>query len=445
MITNPQKLIMHKLIVSLVLLLTLTNSSAQNSNAKIVNYDIANFWEAYDKIITTKDSAQQYDYLNALFISKGSPGLKALMESREYTSQSYIDAIKNYPLFWNSVRKNTLRSEEFTKQIETELVKLKQLYPALKPAQMYFTIGALRTNGTTLNGAVLIGSELALTDKNTVATEFPERFAANRRRYFDSNPINDVVLLNVHEYVHTQQNAMVHNLLSECIYEGVAEFVSVTATGKPSAVPAINFGKANMKRVRKSFEKDMFRMHKQAYWLWSDLENEFKVRDLGYYIGYALCEIYYNNAKDKKQAIKYLIELDYTNEDLIEKFVDGTKYFSAPLSKLYKDFDKSRPTVISIDQIKNGSQNVDPKLTQITVHFSTAMDKNHRGFDYGPLGESNVLRVKNVIGFSEDGKSFTFEVELKPNQRYQSLVASTFRSIEGNPLKPFLIDFQTAE
>ena len=73
------------------------------------------------------------------------------------------------------------------------------------------------------------------------------------------------------------------------------------------------------------------------------------------------------------------------------------------------------------------------------------MDKNHRGFDYGPLGESNVLRVKSVIGFSEDGKSFTFEVELKPNQRYQSLVASTFRSIEGNPLKPFLIDFQTAE
>lgn len=54
------------------------------------------------------------------------------------------------------------------------------------------------------------------------------------------------------------------------------------------------------------------------------------------------------------------------------------------------------------------------------------------------------LRVKNVVGFSEDGKSFTFEVELKPNQRYQSLVTNRFRTINGISLKTFLIDITTA-
>lgn len=417
---------------------------AQKEENFIFNADIINFWTAYDKIVSTKDSAQQYEYLNTLFIQKGTPGLKAIMEVRNYTAQSYIDAINQYPLFWNSVRKNTMRSDQFKQEIKTELVKLKQLYPEMKPAEMYFTIGALRTNGTTFNGKVLIGSELALTDQNTISKEFPEAYAANRRRFFDSNPINDVVLLNVHEYIHTQQKEIVHNLLSECIFEGVAEFVSVKVTGKPSAVPAVAYGMTNRVEVRDRFEQEMFIPQRKNKWLWSDAPNEFNMRDMGYYIGYALCEIYYNNAKDKKAAIKYLLELDYSNEAGIEKFVDDTRFFSKPLHTLYEIFEKSRPTVLSIDQFTTGDKQVNPSLTKITLNFSRPMNKNQRGFDYGPLGESNVLRVKNVIGFSEDGKSFTFEVELKPQQRYQTLVTNNFLAEDGTPLKAFLIDIETA-
>ena len=88
---------------------------------------------------------------------------------------------------------------------------------------------------------------------------------------------------------------------------------------------------------------------------------------------------------------------------------------------------------------------VDYQLKKITLNFSTAMNKETRGFDFGPLGENNVLKVQNVIGFSEDGKSFTFEVELEPNKQYQSLVTNRFVSLSGIPLKPFLIDFKTAK
>jgi hypothetical protein len=50
---------------------------------------------AYDKISSTKDSSLQYDYLNKLFLEKGSPGLKAIMQARDYTAKSYVDAINN--------------------------------------------------------------------------------------------------------------------------------------------------------------------------------------------------------------------------------------------------------------------------------------------------------------------------------------------------------------
>ena len=71
------------------------------------------------------------------------------------------------------------------------------------------------------------------------------------------------------------------------------------------------------------------------------------------------------------------------------------------------------------------------------------MNKDLRGFDFGPLGEEHVLRVHKIIGFSEDGKSFTFEVKLEPDRQYQSLVTNRLVSTNGTPLKPFLIDFKT--
>ena len=36
----------------------------------------------------------------------------------------------------------------------------------------------------------------------------------------------------------------------------------------------------------------MFNVTKGNQWPWSDAPNDFNVRDLGYYIGYALCERY---------------------------------------------------------------------------------------------------------------------------------------------------------
>ena len=81
---------------------------------------------------------------------------------------------------------------------------------------------------------------------------------------------------------------------------------------------------------------------------------------------------------------------------------------------------------------------------QLTIEFSAPMDKQRRNFELGPLGKNNLLLVKRLISFSEDGKSATFEVELKPNQHYQLVIGEGFRNTNAAPLKPYLINFQTA-
>ena len=434
---------MKNILLTLIFLVSFFRLFSQ-TNTNFITSDIDNFWTAYDKITATKDSVQQYDYINRLFIGKGSPGLKAIMQLGRYTDKSYINAINNYPLFWNSIRENTLKAHGIAKDIENDVLKVKTLYPNLKPAKIYFTIGALNRSGTTMDSMVLIGSEIALGDKTTITTELPKAYA-HLRPYYDRNSLNVLVFLNVHEYIHTQQKTTIgNNLLAQCVLEGVAEFVTIKATEKQSPLPCVKYGKENFEKVREKFATQMFNAS-YGFWLYENADNEFKVRDLGYYVGYVICEKYYNKASNKMQAVKEMIELNYNNEMELKKFIQKSGYFTKTFDNLKMQYDKSRPIVTGIKQFQNESQNVEPGLKQITLTFSTAMNKNERGFDFGPLGENSVLKVKKVIGFSDDGKSFTFEVELDPKKRYQSIVSNKFETIDGVNLKPYLIDFVTAD
>ncbi|RWU04935.1 hypothetical protein [Pedobacter chitinilyticus] len=418
--------------------------STSFAQQRIVTTDIKNFWQAYDQIKLTTDSAKQVDLINQHYIQKGTPGLKALMQVRNYNAQGFVNAIKNYPQFWASVRNNTLKADDYAKEIEKAVILLKELYPELKPATIYFSIGALRTGGTTLEDKVLIGAEISMTDEKTNTEELQKGFP-HLPGFFKTRPIDGLVFTNTHEYVHTQQKTTIGNtLLTQVVIEGVAELLAEKSLKVASPNPQIAFGKANDAKIKVAFEKEMF-SSSVANWLYNSPNNEFKMRDLGYYVGYAICEKFYNLSKNKKAAIKEMIELDYNKEEDLIAFVEKSKYFAKPLAVYKEAFEKSRPQVIGIKEFENNSQNVDVNTKTVTLYFSQPMNVNSRGFDYGPTGEKNVLMVQKVLGFSEDKKSFSYEVKLEPNRHYQSVVTERFRNEAGIPLKAYLINFKTAE
>lgn len=435
---------MKKNVIICLGLLSLSVSYGQKLKTEIISSDIDHFWEAYDAIVATPDSVRQYELLQKLYFDSGTEGLEAIRQRRRYTAKEYIDAIKKYPDFWKTIRKNTLSVKKVSPEIQKNIARLKKAYPELQPAPIYFTVGVFRTNGTISNGKVLIGSEMALSDRNVNTDALPKYLHSY---YKDLNPIDDIGLLCTHEYVHTQQKEMVDNLLYYCLYEGVAEFISTKVTGKPSYTPAIAFGKKNEDRVKALFVRDMQHIETTYNWLWGTNQNELKERDLGYYIGYAICEKYYDQATDKKQAIKTLIELDYSNPEQVDALVNSTGFFSGTLAQLKADYERIRPTVIDMKLSEAVGENglVPSGPLTVTLTFSEEMDKKFRGFDFGPLGESHVLRISKVIGFSDDGRSFRFETELQPGNHYQSTATVNFRNKDGIRLKPFLIDLKTAK
>lgn len=409
---------------------------------KIITSDIDNFWNAYDKIIVEKDSVKQLDLINTLYLDKGTPGLDGIMRARRYSAQEYVYAINHYPKFWQSIRKNTLKSKQFSEDIQKGVKKLKEIYPDLKPVNTYFEIGILRTSGTTIDGMLLIGSEVALADKTTITTEFDKTYP-HLKGYFDTEPIKDVVFLNVHEYIHTQQKETIGNsLLSQTLMEGVAEFLAEIALNQKSPNPQIEFGFKNEEKIKSAFEIEMFSPNIYN-WIMNDPDNQFGMRDLGYFVGYAICKKYYEQAANKKLAVKEMIELDYNNENELIKFVEKTKYFEHPLSSYKKEFENSRPKVIGIQQFENGSKNVNPNIKQITIQFSEQL-KSNTSIDYGPLGEDFFPKIIERF-WSDDYKSFNLKVELEPSKHYQLTVESNFRNLEGYPLVPYLIDFTTSK
>ena len=74
------------------------------------------------------------------------------------------------------------------------------------------------------------------------------------------------------------------------------------------------------KHATQEFEKEM-NGDDISNWLYQGDEAKDKPADLGYYIGYKIAESFYKNSKDKKQAVK-----DILNVKDFAKFLKDSKY-----------------------------------------------------------------------------------------------------------------------
>lgn len=87
-----RKLQMRLLVLALALIVTRI-SYGQAFQQKFVTDDITNFWQAYQKITSTKDGAQQYKFLHNYYLDKGTEGLQALIKVRNYTDKELLAVI----------------------------------------------------------------------------------------------------------------------------------------------------------------------------------------------------------------------------------------------------------------------------------------------------------------------------------------------------------------
>lgn len=431
--------------IACVMLVSLSAVSCSNQTDRpdVVNSDIERFWEMYDAVQAVVSEDEKLSLINELYIDKGTPGLEKLIRARRYTDEEYLTAISSYPEFWASIRPHTKTALTVASDLSGEIELLRTVYPELKPSKIYFAIGALRTNGTILEGDLLIGAELAFATPGVVSTELSSDLP-HLPAYFATNPKANIGSLVLHEYVHTQQIPEGgYNLLAQALYEGVAEYVATKAIGRDSSAQSIRFGLENDERLKDHFSKEMFSPW-FVNWLWNSPDNQYGVRDLAYYIGYAIADAYVEQADDRSLAIKRLIELDYQDEAAVEQIVEQSGYFDSPLETLRADFERRRPTITEV-RFGNDSQGaVPPDVSTMTLVFSEPMNTCCASADFGPLGAEHYPKLSG-LEWSEDGREVTYSISLESDTRYQMQIQSNYRSPRGLPLIPKLVEFQTSE
>ncbi len=430
-------------VLSLVLFLFLVSVPTVHGQTRVYTTDITHFWDAYDGIHGTSDTAEQRLILQSAFIDKASVGQRAMFQARRYTPDEYLDAIRSYPRFWTSVRKNMLNAGQHVQAMQDGVERLRALYPQMRPADIHFTVGVFRSGGTVADGMVLIGSEISLADSSAVTDEFPPELG-HLPGFLATNPAKDLAFVNVHELIHTQQpGRWGYDLLSQTLHEGIAEFIPTIAMGRPSRSASVLYGEANTDKVRTVFEEELF-ANWMDRWIWNDTTGPFPVRDMGYYVGYAMAQQYYERATNKQQAIVDLIGLNCEDREAVEVFADRTGWLSRPIAELRASFEVARPRVTHIAEFDNGSTSVDPATRTITLHFDRPMSTHYRSTGLGPLGKAAAITVKD-IRFSADGRRVIYEVSLMPGTRYQLELEEGYRDERLFQLVPYSVDFSTRE
>ena len=427
-----------KRFTTIIFSLVFVTAFSQKST-RIFTSDIDNFWVAYDSIQKTNDYSGKLDLIKRLYTDKATKGLKAFMNARDYNDSVYIKVIEKYPKFWNSVRSNTLTIKTKTKELEAGVVRLKQLYPELKDAEMYFTIGGLNAGGTVSGNMVLVGAELATGIGSTDVSEFKDEWL---RGMFANQSLDNIVSLNIHEYIHTQQTGYQNRVLNQGIKEGSCDLIAELVMNESPQRKYISYGMAHEAEIKARFKKEMFTGN-LANWFYNGRQKG-EGADLGYYVGYVISKMYYQNIQDKKQAIKDIIELNYSDNKAVEDFLDKSKFFKEKAVTLVKEYQNQLPYVVKIEPA-NDSVEVNADTKELRITFSQQMVPGKYSFNLSDKGKE-YNPMTRIAGMENNNKTLLVLVDLKPNKEYEFVLTNKgFISKEGHPLRDekLLIKFKT--
>ena len=282
---------------------------AQNSfetnpaKAEFITSDIPLFWKAFDQIETNKDPFRDY-------IDNGSKGLKDFIPYRIESPKHLLKVVKKRFEDYESIRENSYQIEPQTKLIRDFYQKLKNLYEAAVFPPTYFVIGAFNSGGTSSNNGLIIGVEM------------------------QSN-IENVPYIVAHELIHFNQNYSNENptLLEQSIKEGSADFIGELISGKHINEVAFNYVNKNEKQLCAEFVKIMNDTNYHGWLYGTKGKLKGRPNDLGYWMGYKICESYYDKSNNQHKAIR-----DILNIKDFDEFLKSSGYLGEYQSN--KTFDK---------------------------------------------------------------------------------------------------------
>lgn len=269
--------------------------------AQLVTSDIALFWRAYDMAKPENNLVVYRDE----YLKKGSVGLQEYLRTKIGNSCNLVTSIDAAPKYYAALRAQSAKVENYKPQMLASFRKLKEIYPDAVFPNVYFLIGRMNNGGTATFKGLLIGVDMyGKTDEASVGELTGWRKSA-------VGGAEQIPFIVAHELIHYQQKYGIFgelSLLGRSLHEGGADFVGELIAGSNIQPRLYEYGNAREKQLWLEFKKEMDKTD-TSNWLYQGDRAKDRPADLGYYIGYKITESYYNKAKDKKQAVREILDI----------------------------------------------------------------------------------------------------------------------------------------
>jgi hypothetical protein len=256
--------------------------------------DVSRFYAVYDAAGGRPSAEQlQHDY-----VDKGSVGLHRLAAIRRVTGEAIAANIAKNPAVYVDAKRCMDALPRVRKRVADDLDRLGALYPEAKFPPVTIAVGRGKPVGATDRTGVMIGLE-ALCAVSWMQPNVEDRF----------------VFVIAHEYAHVQQAVASPvfydnekpTVLEESLIEGTAEFVGEMISGGIAYPGFKTREQGREKEIESAFVRDEDKTDLSA-WLYNGTLTE--PGDLGYWVGYRIVKSYYDHARDKRRALREILEMD---------------------------------------------------------------------------------------------------------------------------------------
>ena len=160
----------------------------------------------------------------------------------------------------------------------------------------------MNSAGTTSSNGLLIGVEMNARGETTPVDELNdwERAVIGQ--------IANLPNIVAHELIHIQQpqGPRKPTLLQQALQEGGADFMGELISGGIINRAQRSYGDAHERDLWAEFQHDMPGTE-TSHWLYQGDRSKDRPADLGYYIGYKICEAFYNRTPDKREAVRRIL------------------------------------------------------------------------------------------------------------------------------------------
>jgi hypothetical protein len=260
--------------------------------AEIRTSDVDLFYSIYDSAggAPGADALQRY-------IEAGSDGVRQFVPHRIKSAEALAKTIADNPTIYEKARTCMAALPAVSARLAIVFKKLAAIDPEAIFPPVTVLIGRNNSGGTTGKSGVLIGLEVVC-----------------RSDWLQTSIEDRLVHLIAHEYAHLQQfpeggeDTMPDTVLKQSLVEGVAELIAELTSGEASESHLQRWTQGRQREIGEGFLSDVDGTDLKP-WLYNGVGTPEKPGDLGYWVGYGIAKSYYTHARDKRAAIKTLLEL----------------------------------------------------------------------------------------------------------------------------------------